>query len=158
MAADLCEEAGLNVYPLTDDMRAEMKERGSDIWDWISNPADFSIAMGDRSKATMVIEVMAQHEMYDFIIVFVHGPWRSSPKPFNLEEHLKIFKLQFKKQKPFVVVFDDRPRGGGKVAAEHNDMMNQIKDKIISDQIPTYPTLGRAARSVSKMIQYYQRI
>ena len=158
LAADLCEEAGLNVYPLTDDMRAEMKERGSDIWDWISNPADFSIAMGDRSKATMVIEVMAQHEMYDFIIVFVHGPWRSSPKPFNLEEHLKIFKLQFKKQKPFVVVFDDRPRGGGKVAAEHNDMMNQIKDKIISDQIPTYPTLGRAARSVSKMIQYYQRI
>lgn len=157
LAADLCEEAGLDVTPLSDDMRVEMKERGSDIWDWISNPADFSIAMGDRSKATMVIEVMALHENYDFIIVFVHGPWRSSPKLFDLEEHLKIFKLQFKDQKPFVVVFDDRPRGGGKAAAEHDDIMNQIKDKIIADQIPSFPTLGRAARSVSQMVQYYQK-
>ena len=157
LAADLCEEAGLDVYPLSDSIRAELKERGSDIWDWISNPADFSIAMGDRSKATMVIETMADSPDYDFVMVFVHGPWRSSPKPFDLDEHLKIFKLHFRDQKPFVVVFDDRPRGGGKVAAEHMDMMDQIKSRIIADNIPSVPTLGRAAQSVSKMIQYYQK-
>jgi len=44
MAADLCEEAGLNVIPLPDEIRQELKKAGNPIWDWVTNPVDFSIA------------------------------------------------------------------------------------------------------------------
>ncbi|MCP4749843.1 MAG: CoA-binding protein [Proteobacteria bacterium] len=152
LAADLCEEAGLNVIPLPQDVREKLKSQGSSIWDWISNPADFSIAMGDRSTATLVIDMMADHPDFDFIVVFVNGPWRSDKGSFSLDKHMENFRLHKDDVKPFVVVFDDRPRGSGSDADGYLKAMAEIKQRVISDNLPTFPTLGRAARSVGKMI------
>jgi hypothetical protein len=35
--------------------------------------------------------------------------------------------------------------------------MTEIKARLISDNLPTYPNMGRAARAVSKMISYYEK-
>ena len=47
MAADLCEEAGLDVIPLPDEIREELRKQNNPIWDWVTNPVDFSIALED---------------------------------------------------------------------------------------------------------------
>ncbi|HSW39206.1 MAG TPA: hypothetical protein VLL97_06915, partial [Acidobacteriota bacterium] len=43
LAADQCEAAGLDVIPIPDDFRSELKAKGVSIWDWIGNPVDYSI-------------------------------------------------------------------------------------------------------------------
>jgi acyl-CoA synthetase (NDP forming) len=157
LAADLCEEAGLHVIPLPQDIREGMKKHGSPIWDWIGNPADFSISVGDRLDIALVIEMMAKHPDFDFLIVFVHGPWRMGSKPFSLDAHMEQFKLHLKTEKPFLTIFADMPRGSRKEAEEFEKIMTEIKTRLISDNLPTYPNMSRAARAVSKMIGYYEK-
>ena len=110
MAADLCEEAGLDVIPLPDSIRQELKSKGNTIWDWIGNPADFSISMGDDSSARDVTKLMAAHPDFDFIITFVNGPWYLGPEPFSLDQHLKRYSLEDVESKPVVMVFQDTAR------------------------------------------------
>jgi len=38
LAADQCEEAGLDVIPLPLEIREELRSMGAPIWDWIGNP------------------------------------------------------------------------------------------------------------------------
>ena len=45
-AADACTEEGLEVPPLSDDIRSQIRERAPDLWDWIGNPVDQSILAG----------------------------------------------------------------------------------------------------------------
>ena len=157
LAADICEEAGLNVIPLPEDIREDLKSQENPIWDWISNPADFSISMGDRSKATIIIEIMAKHSEFNLLIVFVHGPWRKYNKPFSLDRHMEPFRLYLKKEVPLIVVFEGRPRGSGKEAEWYEKTAYEIKEWVISEGLPTYSTMGRAARAVSKLIRYYEK-
>jgi len=37
LSADEWEENGFSVPPLPQDVREELKERGSQLWDWIDN-------------------------------------------------------------------------------------------------------------------------
>ncbi|UCB43998.1 MAG: CoA-binding protein [Dehalococcoidales bacterium] len=159
MAADLCEEAGLNVIPLPDEVRQELKKQGNAIWDWIGNPADFSISMGDESSADAVTKLMARHPNFDFIITFVSGPWRRDPESFSLEKHLARYSLNDIANKPVVMVFQDRPRypGNSDDMAEYDKIVEQMKVKFIQDGYPMYPNIKRAASAVSKMISYYKK-
>ncbi len=159
MAADLCEEAGLSVIPLPDEIRQELKRQGNAIWDWIGNPADFSISMGDESSAEAVTRLIARHPSFDFLITFVSGPWRRDPESFSLEKHLKRYSLDDIKNKPVVMVFQDNPRYPTESddMAEFDKIVEQMKDKFITDGYPMYPNIKRAASAVSRMIGYYQK-
>ena len=157
MAADLCEEAGLDVVPLPDAIRKELRQSGSPIWDWIGNPADFSIAMGDRSDSFRVTQMMAKHPDFDLLVVFVHGPWHRSSKPFSIDEHMRMYALQSFGNKPVVLVFGDRHRARGSEAEELGRINEEIRQRLIAENMPVFPTIGRAARAVSRMIEYYRR-
>ncbi len=159
MAADLCEEAGLNVIPLPDDIRQELKRKGNAIWDWIGNPADFSISMGDESSARDVTRLVAAHPDFDFLITFVNGPWYLGPEPFSLEQHLKRYSLDDMNNKPVVMVFQDTARyyiDDNKIS-EYNKIIAEMESKFIQDGRPIYPDIKRAALAVSKMISYYEK-
>ena len=155
----LCEEAGLNVIPLPDAIRQELKRTGNAIWDWIGNPADFSISMGDESSAEQVAKLMAAHPDFDFLITFVSGPWRRGPEPFSLEKHLERYSLQDMKNKPVVMVFQNRPRysiDDGEMA-EYDKIVTEMETRFIQDGYPMYPDIKRAASAVNKMIGYYEK-
>lgn len=156
IAADLCEEAGLNVIPLPDDIRQELKRQGSPIWDWINNPADFSIAMGDDSSSMIMTKLMAQHPDFDMMMLFVSGPWHKD-KSFSLEKHMKHFGLENLNGKPAILVFGDRPRGTDREAAEYEKINTEIKRRLIKAQYPMFPNIRRAASAVDKMISYYEK-
>jgi len=157
LAADQCEEAGLDVIPLPTEIRGDLKAKGSPIWDWIGNPADFSIAWDNFDFGEM-IQMMAANENFDLLILFMSGPWQrgASRSIRNLiEEHLKRFRLE-EINKPLLVVFQER---GGSSDSDRTmqRMMNEIKMRLIAANIPIYPSIGRAARTASKIIDYYQR-
>ncbi|HEY33512.1 MAG TPA: hypothetical protein G4O10_10470 [Dehalococcoidia bacterium] len=81
LAADQCEEAGLDVVPLPQEMREELRSQGVQIWDWISNPADFSINMGDENFGPAeLLKMMAMHPDFDLIIASINIPgWGGPP-------------------------------------------------------------------------------
>ena len=60
LAADSCEQAGLNVIPLPQGIRDELKRQGVSVWDWLSNPVDLSIREDDRLNGGQVLEMMAR--------------------------------------------------------------------------------------------------
>ena len=157
LGADLCEEAGLDVIPLPNDIRDELRRQENPVWDWIGNPADFSITGHDNSDGD-ITRLVARHPDFDLLIIFVHGPWHRGPEPFSLDKHLERYRLDDLSGKPALLVLQDRPRGmGGDDTAEYQRIMAEMQERFVKDGRPLYPNVGRAASAVSKMIDYYQR-
>ena len=59
--------------------------------------------------------------------------------------------------KPVVLIFGDRPRARGSEAEELAKISEEINQRLIAQNLPVYPSVGRAARGVSKMIEYYEK-
>jgi len=158
-AADQCEEAGLHVIPLPQEIRDELRAKGNPVWDWIGNPADFSISMGDESGANEIMRMMAKHPAFDLLIMFVHGPWHRTGRQFDLEKHMEGYDLAGVTRKPIITVYVDRPRNqdNDQEGEWYQAISAQIQEKLLAAKLPVYPNVGRAARAVCKIIGYYER-
>ncbi len=157
LAADQCEEAGLNVIPLPAEIREELKSQGNPIWDWIGNPADMSISWDRGFDAGEALQMMARNQNFDLLIVFMSGPHHGGGHRDSLEKHLERYRLKEVNGKPLLVVLGDRSRNVDKDDEVSWRMMNEMRRRLIADSIPIYPNIGRAARAASKMIDYHQR-
>ncbi len=155
LAADQCEEAGLEVIPLPQDLREKLKKAHNPIWDWIGNPADFSISMGDHDLAFQIGQLMVDHPAFEVIMTFVHGPWGRRTKYFSTEDHLLQYKFAIQSAKPTVFVYQDL-RGQEKDDPELDRIRLEIKGKLIEKNLAVYPTINRAARALSGFIGYYE--
>ncbi len=157
LAADLCEEAGLNVIPLPDEIREELRRQDNAIWDWVGNPVDSSISMGDDASANAVIRLMAGHPSFHLMIVFVSGPWHHGDGEFSVDEHLKRYGLGDLHGKPVAVVFGDRTRGNGDEAVAYQEINERLRQRLIEDSFPVYPNVRRASAALGKMVDYYEK-
>jgi acyl-CoA synthetase (NDP forming) len=160
MAADLCEEAGLDVIPLPNEIREELRRQGNPIWDWISNPADFSIAM-ENFNTGAITKMMAAHRDFDLNIVFMTPPGlfgtRRDQPPMTMDTFLKGFPLDELNGKPLLVVLLDEGRSITDLTGEANRILNELKIKLNEKHIPTYPSIARAANAAAKMVNYYKK-
>jgi len=154
LSADQCEEAGLDVIPLPQDIRDKLRETGSPIWDWIGNPADFSISMGDHKAAFQTGLLMAEHPSFDALMVFVHGPWGRRTENFSLENHLSPYKYFSAFHKPTVYVYQEM-RNSEKEDEQLAKIRVQIKERLIEWNMAVYPTINKAARALSAFIGYH---
>jgi len=160
MAADLCEEAGLDVIPLPDSIREDLKSKGSPIWDWIGNPADFSIAM-ENFDTGAVMQMMAMHPDFNLLAVYMHpplkGPWnRGRPVP-TIEQHIDRYKLREMNGKPVMIVMGDRGRISRGDSAENMKIFDDTKEALNNIGKPVYTNIKSAARAAAKMVEYYER-
>ena len=156
LAADICEEAGLDVIPLPQDIRDTLREDENPIWDWISNPVDSSISMGGRGDTYAVAELMGKHPEFELLISFMHGPWRHSKEPFDLDRHMQ-HSLHHRTSKPLITVFGNRPRGRGKEADELEALSALIQQRLVDLGLPTYPSMKRAANAAGKMVLFHEK-
>jgi acyl-CoA synthetase (NDP forming) len=158
LAADECEEAGLDVIPLPTDIREELKTSGSPIWDWISNPADMSIRVDRNWPVGEMLEMMARNDNFDLLITFMHGHIHRGQRNQSATEFLKDYHLSALQNKPTLVVMEGQRQGSAGVdeQAWFWEMLEEVKAKLTGDGIPIYPNIGRAARSVVKVIDYYR--
>lgn len=72
-AADLCQEAGLELAPLPQEIREQLRDKIPHAWDWVGNPIDGSILGWARGEAYTIIELMAASPVYNSIIANVRG-------------------------------------------------------------------------------------
>lgn len=159
LAADECEEAGLDVIPLPTAIREELKALGSPIWDWISNPADRTISMENDWPVGEMLEMMARNENFDLLITFLHGHFHRGQEKPTATKYLEGYRLSELEGKPVLAVIEEQARGGATAdeQASRLKLMEEVRAKLTADGIPVYPSIGRAARSAVRLTEYYRR-
>ncbi|MFC2015060.1 hypothetical protein ACFLUP_03610, partial [Chloroflexota bacterium] len=159
LAADQCEQAGLEVVPLPPEFREELKSRGVSVWDWLSNPVDLSIREDDSFSVGLLLEMMALDSHFDLLITLM-GIGRFNAEPgVTYEDYLKKqYRLDVCKDKPFLVVVPDKSPGIKDWDSRESKINAELRTALINLGIPFYPTIARAALSVIKMADYYKRL
>lgn len=157
LAADECEEAGLDVIPLPIEIREELKSKGNPIWDWIGNPADMSIREDDKLETSDMLQIMAENPNFDLLITPVGAPYRAGQQESSVDEYLKPYKLIGNNLKPLLAMVTEMRLGINDYDSLNWKLTGEVKTKLATAGIPSYPTIGRAARAARKLIDYYQR-
>jgi acyl-CoA synthetase (NDP forming) len=168
IAAESCEEAGLDVIPLPRDMRDEMKARGVTIWDWISNPVDVSIIGGSGMTDIDMLHLMAKHPDFD-LLIGNFNEWvmitLSTDDRFSTSMKMQpknYITIKERYGKPFLVVMGERGVVSSQYTATldaddwHWKAMAEARGELMAAGLPLYPTVERAARSARKVFEYYR--
>ncbi len=153
MAADLCEEAGLNVIPLPDAIRQALKQAGNPVWDWVTNPIDFSIAA--ELVPAFITKLMAENPEFDLNIVFL-DPQRNRGA-LSSDVILNEFPWNDLQKKPVFVVLLDWGKTAAGTDLAGSELYRDLRNKLIGMSIPAYPIAARAANAAGKMINFYIR-
>ncbi len=158
LSADECEEAGLDVIPLPPDIREEIKSEAPSIWDWIGNPTDESIMQGVAFGASDMLQMMAKNQDFDFLIanIIEDAPFREQEMTRRIKgESEGYIKIKRGGLKPLLVVVGEKSLGIENYSDWRWKLICELRTQLITANIPTYPTVGRAARAVRKLIDYY---
>ena len=159
--ADTWEENGFDVVPLPQEIRDEIKSKGSQLWDWVNNPADASIIVpGDAINLPMVLSAMAKHPAFDLIAVD-----SGEDPPFGKDHFIMELTgsmegyMEVKKQctKPFLAIYADRPLGVAEMDHWNYRTRAKLRSRLIEERVPFFPTVSQAATVVREMINYYQK-
>ncbi|MDD4860199.1 MAG: CoA-binding protein [Dehalococcoidales bacterium] len=159
LAADQCEESGLNVMPLSPEFRNELKDRGIPIWDWINNPIDASI-LAEFTTNIQLLEMMAESKDFDLLMGIVNEDAPFSPDGMislmrtDVEGYVDIKKRY---RKPLLGVAGEKGASINNYDHWHWRMLSEAREKLLAANIPVFPTVERAARSTAKLIDYYKR-
>lgn len=159
LGADLAEEAGLLVPPLTDQFREKLKALAPELWDWLGNPVDVSI-FGDNINALHGIPtLLAESTDNDFIIMQTsdENPMDDDLWAFIIKASMERTVVVFKQgKKPVISVLS-----GGKPGLE--DMKNmrwqtmaEMRSLLVREGVPVYDTTPEAVAAIGKYVRYWQ--
>lgn len=161
LSADAWEEGGFELPPLPQEIRAEFKRRGSDIWDWINNPADFSIVIpGDAFTVYAALTEMAKHPDFDFIVGYVGEDFPFKVELLhkemmaNVEGYIKVFKAS---QKPFFAIVRDRSLGIKEIEGPRHRVYAEVRTRFLQEGLPFFSSVDQAAKAVKQYIKYCQK-
>ena len=160
LSADEWEENGFIVPPLPQEIREEFKSRGSQLWDWLDNPADVSIMGGDALGIADVLSEIARHPVFDFIAADAEEDPPFDKEPFireltnNIDAYIKIGKNC---QKPFLIVFDERSVGIKEMDSYIYKTRAELRTRLVKEGLPFFPGVDEAAKAVNELITYYRR-
>jgi len=161
LSADEWEENDFTVPPLPQEIREELKKKGSQLWDWIDNPADVSITMGDEAaRIEAVLSEIVKHPVFDFIAADAEEDPPFSEEAFireitdNIDAYEKIGKTC---GKPFLIIFDERSVGSEEMNSYIYTTRAELRTRLVREGLPFFPSVDEAARAVNELITYYQR-
>jgi acyl-CoA synthetase (NDP forming) len=158
--SDAWEENGFELPPLPQEIREEFKRRGSELWDWINNPADFSItAPGDAFTVPAALAEMAKHPDFDFIVGYVGEDFPFKVETLhkevmsNVEAYIKVSK-EF--EKPFFAISRDRSLGIREFDGQRHRIYAQARTRLLEEGIPFFTSVDSAAKAIKKYIKHCQ--
>ncbi len=160
IAADLAEEAGLSVPPLSMEIREKLKDIVPALWDWLGNPVDFSIWGDDAFKAAEVRQVLADNPDFDCLITQM-----SDDNPMDDEWWTAIIKMEVdsiisvhrRKTRPIIAVLSSARPGYADLQNVRWRTISELRSKLISEKVPTFDTMAEAVRALAKYVNYWER-
>lgn len=155
-SADECEEEGLALQPIPDDIRNELTEQDPFFGPWVTNPVDSSIMGGSNLKPHEVIEFIAKSPKYDVVIntVSAGGPW-GGHDPARQQRASRILEhtigISQNLGKPVALVLSESiPE-----SREQYEVNLELRHKCIEQGFAIFPSMGRASRAISRLVRYY---
>jgi acyl-CoA synthetase (NDP forming) len=161
MAADVCEEAGLAVPPLPNDLREELRIKAPEIWDWLGNPIDGSavatVSTGFPETVMEITRMMASSPSFDFIIAEY-----TDDNPFQQEVWSSVAKIQTEafinlsrdKLKPLISVVSSGVVNPNGSSHRRWNMLAEQQARLVDAHIATFSTVAEAAKAIRKFIDY----
>ena len=162
MSADVCEQAGLVVPPLPPEIRQELRTKAPEIWDWLDNPMDVSIMDGMMDFQEALGEVprmLATSPHFDFIIAEIA---QGNPMPEEIwisivrNQVEGIINLAAEQLKPVVSVVSDGKVTSDQIQDWHWEVLAEVRARLVAAHIPTYSTVGEAAKAMRQFTDYWQ--
>jgi acetyltransferase len=161
LSADAWGENGFEIPPLPEEIRQEFKKRGSEIWDWIGNPADASITIpGDAFTIEAITAEMVKNPVFDFIAADAQ-----EDPPFGKDHFIDLIttltrgyiRVRKETSKPILMIFDERSPGITEADSWNYKTRAQLRTELVQEKMPFFPSVDEAAKAVNEVIGYYQR-
>jgi acyl-CoA synthetase (NDP forming) len=160
LAADECEEAGLDVVPLPKEIREELRTKAPAIWDWVGNPTDVSILGGFGFTGIDMLKMMAKNRDFDLLIANVtEVPLASKEDTLSRlrGEVQGYIEVKNTSSKPLLVVIGEKSLGMEDYGHWRWKLTGELRSELLAADTVFYPTMKRAAQSARRLIDYYQR-
>ena len=158
LAADQCEQSGLQVPPLSSAFRDVLKKKGVSVWDWLSNPADISIREDESFSVGLILEMMANDPGFDLLIAIMgmpgRGPSQNGSTPEEAISHM--YHLDASRKKPFLAVVPDKSLRTVDMESREWKGLCETRTALINLGVPFFPSIGRAAAAASKVAEYHR--
>ncbi len=154
LTADLCEELGLHVPPLPEDVVRKVAEKAPDLAGWVTNPVDQSILAGSGVGGTRVLEWLDESPGIDLLVANIGEPWAfGRPDSEGIIGHLteRFIAFAAKTKKPFAAVM---------APSDYPDerrwrIVSEAREKLVTAGVALFPSVERAARTLARTSAYW---
>jgi acyl-CoA synthetase (NDP forming) len=156
LTADLCEELGLSVPPLPEDIERKVAEKAPDLAGWVTNPVDQSILAGSGLGGGQVLEWMDESDGIDLLLANMNEAWAFG-RP-NVDAILprvaeRFIRVGTQTQKPYAVVL-----GPSDYAEEdRRRLVSDIRERLVEAKVPLFPSVERAVRALARYAAFWGR-
>jgi acyl-CoA synthetase (NDP forming) len=150
LTADLCEELGLSVPPLPDDVERKVAEKAPDLAGWVTNPVDQSILAGSGLGGAQVLEWLDESPGIDMLIGNIGEPWafgRPDPKRIIDRVAERFSQVAQRTQKPFAVVM---------APSDYSDeaqwrAVSRARERMVEAGVALFPSVERAVGTLARL-------
>jgi len=155
LTADLCQELGLTVPPLPQDVEAKVAAKAPDLAGWVTNPVDQSILAGSGLGGAQVLEWLDESPQIDMLVGNVGEPWafgRPNGEAIVRRVTERFIEVAAKTQKPFAVVL-----GPSDYADEDRwRVVSKAREQLVAAGVAVFPSVERAVRTLARLAGYWR--
>jgi acyl-CoA synthetase (NDP forming) len=156
LTADLCEEIGLSVPPLPEDVERKVAEKAPDLAGWVTNPVDQSILAGSGLGGAQVLEWFDESPGIDMLVGNVGEPWafgRPNCEAIVRRVTERFIEVAARTSKPFAVVIGP---------SDYSDesrwrVVSEARQKLVEAGLAVFPSVERAVRTLATFAGYWVR-
>jgi acyl-CoA synthetase (NDP forming) len=156
LTADLCEEVGLSVPPLPDDVERKVAEKAPDLAGWVTNPVDQSILAGSGLGGAQVLEWLDESPKIDLLVGNVGEPWafgRPNGEAIVRRVTERFIEVASRTSKPFAVVLGPSDYGD----ETRWRVVSEARRRLVEAGVAVFPSVERAVRTLAAFAAYWQR-
>lgn len=154
LTADLCEELGLAVPALPEDVEAKIAEKAPDLASWVTNPVDQSILAGSGLGGGQVLQWLDESPGIDVLVGNIGEPWafgRPDPERILTRIAERFLAVARATSKPFAVVL---------APSDYADearwrVVSEVRQELVDGGVAVFPSVERAVRTLARFTAYW---
>ena len=151
LATDSCEGEGLVAPSFPPELRGKLREivpEAADPGTSVCNPVDSSSKSLDPLTFSRILRTVADHEGIDFILGYTRVTFGARIVNRLIDSLIEV-KQSVSKPITMVTCHNIKP--------EVSNLAFSVQERCLQAGIPAFSSFNRAARAMSKFIQYYEK-
>jgi acyl-CoA synthetase (NDP forming) len=151
LATDSCEREGIAVPPFPEAVRGKLREIASEETypgTSVRNPVDSAGLDWNLDIFSKILKTMADYDGLDFILTYTRVTF-GTERVAKVIDSLTETKKNLDKPVAMVIRHSEEPKTVSYAF--------EIQNRCHQAGIPTFPSFSRAARAISRFIQYHER-